>query len=180
MATKVPIKFTYEDYLHLPPNGKRYELVEGEFWMAPAPDYEHQTVAANLFRELDQYIRQSQLGAVRFAPLDVVLSDENVVQPDLLFVSHERSYIITRRNISGPPDLVIEILSEGTTQHDRQTKRKLYAKSGVKEFWLVDPTEKTIEVLSLGKSGYKSLGVFRQTLRSALFKSLSLDLRKIF
>jgi len=179
MATKATIKFTYEDYLYMP-DDKRYELVEGGFWVAPAPDYEHQTVAANLFRELDQYVRQHKLGEVRFAPLDVVLSDENVVQPDLLFIPKERSFIITKKNISGAPDLVIEIISEGTGHHDRQVKRKLYAKYGVKEFWLVDPDKKTIEVLSLGKTGYKSLGVYREELRSALFKDLALDLRKIF
>ncbi|MBI3460242.1 Uma2 family endonuclease [Candidatus Acetothermia bacterium] len=179
MATKATIKFTYEDYLHMP-NDKRYELVEGEFRVAPAPDYEHQTVAANLFRELDRYVRRHQLGEVRFAPLDVVLSEEDVVQPDLLFISKARSFIITKKNISGAPDLVIEIISEGTSHHDRQVKRKLYAKNDVKEFWLADPDNKTIEVLSLGKSGYKSLGVYREELRSALFKNLVLDLRKIF
>jgi Uma2 family endonuclease len=162
------------------PNDKRYELVEGGFWVAPAPDYEHQTVAANLFYELHQYIQQHQLGEVRFAPLDVVLSDENVVQPDLLFIAKERSFIITKKNISGAPDLVIEIISEGTRQHDRQVKRKLYAKYGVKEFWLVNPDNKTIEVLLLSKTGYKSLSVYREELRSALFKNLVLDLRKIF
>ena len=148
--------------------------------MTPAPEYKHQVIAKNLLLALHQYVTENDLGTVEIAPLDIVLSEEDVVQPDLLFISKERSFIITKRHIVGAPDLAVEIISEGTDYHDRRIKRKLYAKHGVKEFWLVDPDNKTIEVLSLGKSGYKSLGVYREELRSALFKNLSLDLRKIY
>ena len=107
---KAKIKFTYKDYLQLPED-KRYELVEGEFFMVPSPNYYHQVISKRLFRTLDDYVRKFGLGEVLYAPLDVILSEENVLQPDILFISKERFNIITNKNIQGAPDLIIEILS---------------------------------------------------------------------
>lgn len=175
------IKFTYSDYLQLPEE-KRYELIEGEFFMVPSPSWSHQTISARLFRVIDNCVRTHKLGEVRYAPLDVVLSEENVLQPDILFVSSERLDIITERNIQGAPDLVVEILSPATAQRDKELKKKLYARYGVREYWLADPSARTIEVMSLAEDGFESVGLYHEEgiLKSPLLGGLSFEVREIF
>jgi len=175
------IKFTYKDYLQLPED-KRYELIEGEFFMVPSPSYSHQLISKRLFRALDDYVTKLELGEVLYAPLDIVLSQENVLQPDILFISKGRLDIITERNIQGAPDLVIEILSSTTAERDKGLKQKLYAKSGVREFWLVDPDKKIIEVMSLGEGGFESTGIYKAEamLKSPLLEDISISIREIF
>lgn len=179
--SKLAIKFTYEDY-RLLPEEKRCELIEGEFYMVPSPSYSHQTISKALFLALNDFVNTHSLGQVLYAPLDVVLSDEDVVQPDILFISKERTRIITEENIRGAPDLVVEILSPGTAERDLTLKRKLYAKFGVREYWLVDPEHETIEVLSLSARGYNKAGSYdiEKTLQSPLLKGLSLAIKRIF
>ena len=178
---KTRIRFTYEDYLQLPED-KRYELMEGEFYMVPSPGWSHQTILKKLFLILDDYVTSQRLGETRFAPLDVVLSEEDVVQPDILFISKERSYIITERNIQGAPDLVIEILSPGTAERDRGLKQKLYAKYGIGEYWMVDPEERSIEVMKLGEVGFETARVYKvgESLSSPLLRGLSVNLSEVF
>ena len=175
------IKFTYNDYLQLPED-KRYELIEGEFFMVPSPSWSHQTISASLFRALDSYVRNHKLGEVRYAPLDILLSEENVLQPDLLFISKERPGIITDKNIRGAPDLVVEILSPATAQRDKELKQKLYAKFGVREYWIADPNTKTIEVMSLAEEGFESVGTYQEgtIMESPLLRGLSIEVREIF
>ena len=179
--TKADIKFTYQDYLQLPED-RRCELIEGEFYMVPSPSTSHQTLVKKLFRAIDDHVVALGLGDVLFAPLDVVLSDENVLQPDILFISKERSHILTDKNVQGAPDLVIEILSPATAPRDREIKRKLYAKFGVREYWLVDPDKKTVDVMTSGKSGFEVAKSYRakDTLTSPLLKGLSIDLSEVF
>ena len=178
---KTTVKFTYEDYLQLPED-KRYELMEGEFYMVPSPGWSHQTVLTKIFLALHHHVVSQRLGETRFAPLDVVLSQEDVVQPDILFVSQERFNVITEKNIQGAPDLVIEILSPGTAERDRGLKRKLYAKYGVREYWIVDPDERTVEVMKLGEAGFETASVYRkgEILTSPLLKGFRLNLEEIF
>ncbi|PIU56360.1 MAG: restriction endonuclease [Chloroflexi bacterium CG07_land_8_20_14_0_80_45_17] len=178
---KAKIKFTYKDYLQLPED-KRYELVEGEFFMVPSPNYYHQVISKRLFRTLDDYVRKFGLGEVLYAPLDVILSEENVLQPDILFISKERFNIITNKNIQGAPDLIIEILSSATAGKDRGLKQKLYAKFGVSEYWLVDPDKETIEVLTLAEEGFESIRAYQrgEILESPLLKGIPLALTEIF
>ncbi len=137
------VKFTYQDYLHLPED-KRYEILEGDLYVVPAPTVYHQQVSRNLGFVLVQLARGHKLGEILFAPCDVVLSKDTVVQPDILFIAAGRQGILGAAAIQGPPDLVIEILSEGTASRDLQIKRKLYAKYGVREYWIVEPIAKTI------------------------------------
>jgi len=146
------ISFTYRDYLLLPEE-KRVELIGGEFYVAPAPDVDHQRISRNLEIALWSFVREKQLGEVLYAPCDVILSDSDVVQPDLLFVSRKRRGIIRREGIRGAPDLVVEILSPATEERDRETKLKLYGKHGVREYWLVDPRKRVIELFILGEEG---------------------------
>lgn len=177
------IKFTYEDYKNLPESEvKRFELLEGELVMIPSPTEPHQRVSRNLEFFLWQFVRERNLGEVYHAPIDVVLSQEDVVQPDIIFVSKERAKIITEENIKGAPDLVIEILSPTTGGRDRTLKHTLYARYGVKEYWIVDPIKKIIEVYSLKKSGFNLVKKYKSPdkLYSPLLKGLEVPLREVF
>lgn len=136
---------TYEDYRETPP-GERYELVEGALRRMDAPTIAHHDVAQRLERLLYDQLQATGRGKVCRAPVDVVLSSHDVVQPDLMFVAADNIGIVGRANISGAPDLVVEILSASTAQWDRQTKRRLYAQYGVREYWLVDIEAGTVEV----------------------------------
>ena len=180
---KTPIKFTVEGYRNLPESEtKRYELLGGDLVMAPAPKPYHQDILRNLLRILDAYLRIQSAGKLYPAPIDVILSEEDVVQPDILFISQQRLGIIHEEAIHGAPDLHIEILSPATAGRDRTLKRTLYARHGVREYWLVDPETKTIEVLTLGPQGYQLAGRYRpgQTLRSPLLAGLKIPLDQVF
>ena len=182
-----PIKFTFRDYKSLPYSEReRYELLEGELIpMAPSPSEPHQWVCGELADRLRRFSKERQLGCVYQAPLDVVLGEtgeEQVVQPDILFISKARSEIIHKDEIRGAPDLVVEILSPATAEKDRTYKRTLYAKYGAKEYWLVDPEAQTIEVLSLGAKGYRRAGLYEasQKLKSPLLPKLEISLEEVF
>jgi len=179
---KEKVRFTYEDYLLLPDDGKRYQIIEGEVYMVPAPAPWHQEIARKLVILLNEFVERPKLGRVYFAPCDVILSGEDIVQPDIFFISKEREHIITGRNIQGAPDLVIEILSQATAKLDKMAKMKLYERSGIKEYWLVDPDREEIEVLTLKGRSYESMGVFgiEQSFESALLEGLRVSLEEIF
>jgi Uma2 family endonuclease len=134
----------------------------------------HQDAQSKLGSRLGNFVEERNLGRVYFAPTDVVLSDTNVVQPDLLFLSREREQIITYANIQGAPDLAVEIVSPSTDERDRTVKRKLYAEHGVKEYWLVDPDAMTVTILLLGEgrtsrrrasTAFEEAGVYRAKVR---------------
>ncbi|HWI52587.1 MAG TPA: Uma2 family endonuclease [Symbiobacteriaceae bacterium] len=153
-------RFTYEDYLLLPED-KRWEVIEGELLVTPAPTFRHQRVSLKLTVRLSNHIETNGLGQVVYAPCDVILSSENVVQPDVLFVARQRLSIINPSGgVHGAPDLVVEILSPSTASRDQVVKRKLYGNYGVREYWVVDPASSTIEVLLLGASGLETTRVF--------------------
>ena len=175
------IKFTVKDYMSML-GDKQYQLLDGEMILAPSPSDRHQFISLNLVMILQTFVRSSSLGRVRFAPLDVVLSEYDVAQPDILFVSNSRSDIITEANIQGAPDLVVEILSPGTAAHDRGYKQALYGRHGVREYWIVDPEAETIEVLGESSDGLTLLGTYRsgQIMTSPLLESLAIDLQEIF
>ncbi len=184
MAVPNPqIKFTYEDYKNLPESEtKRYELLEGELVMVPSPTEPHQRVSGNMHLIIGQFVKERKLGNVYSAPFDVLLSNENVVQPDIMFISKERANIITEEDIKGAPDLVIEIVSPATSRRDRTLKHTLYARHGVKEYWIVDPKGKSVEVYSLEKAGFKLVKKYNspQILRSPLLSSLEVPLKEVF
>ena len=159
MATRNPkVRFTYEDYCQLP-DDKRYELIDGEFFeMAPAPVPAHQRTLLSLARLLADWVDQQGTGEVLVAPLDVILSENDTYQPDIVVVADARRGIITHRACEGAPDLVVEILSYSTSQRDLGIKRERYALFGVREYWVVDPTARSLEVLTLRGGEYGSLG----------------------
>lgn len=138
--------FTYEDLL-LMPEGKRYEILEGELMMVPAPGREHQAVLLDLAYLLKAHVDAQGSGKVFVAPFDVILSDTDVLQPDVIYLSAERTDRLHDNGIHGAPDLVVEVLSPGTEKRDRQVKSRIYARYGVRELWLVDPGARRIEIL---------------------------------
>ena len=175
------IKFTYEDYCNAPED-KRYELHDGELGLVPSLKEPHQKTSLELAVELRLLTRRTDIGYIYIAPFDVVFSNHDVVQPDVVFVSNEREHIITQSNIQGAPDLVIEVLSPSTAHRDRTFKRALYARHGVREFWFVDTDAHTIEVLLLGASGYETVGIFGagQTLTSPTLTGFNLNTDEVF
>ncbi|RMH05293.1 MAG: Uma2 family endonuclease [Nitrospirae bacterium] len=175
------IRFTYQDYLQLPED-RQYEIVDGDLYMVPAPTPYHQQVSRNLEFPLHQYVKAHDLGEVFYAPCDVLLSETDVVQPDLLFIAKARLSIITDTHIQGAPDLVIEILSPASEPRDRGAKQKLYARAGVSEYWIVDPMSKTVEVFRLSETGYHRINHFTHsdTLHSPTFPDLAIPLSDIF
>ena len=179
------IKLTYEDYRNAPESEReRYELYEGELVMVPSPKEYHQRISRNLGFLLYAFVKRHELGSVYSAPFDVILDEHTVLQPDILFVSKDRSEVIVQEGIRGAPDLVIEILSEATAKRDRTYKKALYARYGVKEYWLVDPADETIEVLVLKESGYELASKYtrggKTPFKSPLLKGLSIDLNEVF
>lgn len=174
-------RFTYEEYKLLPDEG-RFEIIDGELLALPTPNVRHQSILANLLYGLTVHINAGGLGTVVLAPLDVVLAADQVVQPDLLFVSREREQIIDPLGaVHGAPDLVVEILSPATTGRDRVMKRKLYGRFGVREYWIVDPAAGTIEVLVLAETGFETWRIFEQgeELISALLPGFRMDLSQV-
>ena len=140
------VKFTYDDFLNFPDDGRRHEIIDGEHFVTPSPNMKHQRVATRLTIALGRYLVDHRIGEVFAAPFDVVLSDLDVVEPDLLYISRERADVLTDKHVRGAPDLVVEILSPGTRRTDEVTKRKLYEAFGVREYWIVDPELDTIKV----------------------------------
>jgi Uma2 family endonuclease len=146
---------TYEDYAALPDEGKRYELHEGELSVTPSPGTRHQQTLVNLTVVLAPHVKAQRLGTLLIAPLDCIMSDITVVQPDLLYVDDSRRQIVSARGVEGGPTLAVEILSPSTTHIDRRRKMALYAKYGVTWYWIVDPDARVIEVYRLQADGYR-------------------------
>ena len=181
-STQPVVKFTYEDYLATP-SDERYELLDGDLIMVPAPNLKHQKVQRRLGQRLSQFIEEHDLGEFFYAPCDVFLSDSNVVQPDLLFVSREREHLLSDgEKVRGAPDLVVEILSPSTADKDRGSKRELYGRHGVAEYWLVDPIAETVSIHRQRGGVLAAADTFRrgQTLRSPLLAGLELRLNDVF
>lgn len=178
----LPRRMTYEEYRNLP-GDDRYELVEGELLLTPAPSRRHQLILGKLYLRLGTFVESQGLAPLLFAPLDVVLDDHTVLQPDLLYVSRERSAKIeSNSGVHGAPDLVVEVLSPSTAKRDLEVKRKLYGQFGVREYWIVDPDERSIEVLTQQGDGLETWQRYTSPdgLTSPLFPAFRLDLADVF
>ncbi len=180
------IRFRYEDYKSLPESmEKRYELLDGDLLMVPAPTTTHQRISRNLEMRLHEYCQRTKFGEVFDSPVDVVLGEDDareVVQPDLLIVATERASIIAEEEIRGAPDLVVEILSTGTEHRDRGYKKILYGRYGVREYWIVDPVGRSVEVHTLAQAGLELRGSFtgEEAVESTLVPDLELVAESIF
>lgn len=185
--TATATKLTYDDLLGFPEDdGLRHELIGGGHLVTPAPNTKHQQILSELLLALRSHARDHDLGTVLPAPVDVVLSDVDVVQPDLLFLSVDHGERLTEKNLRGAPDLVVEIVSESTRRRDEITKRHLYQQHGVGEYWVVDPVVDTVKVYRLGaETGtYEreaELSLEEQgILSSPLFPGLEIPLAELF
>jgi Uma2 family endonuclease len=152
--------WTYDDYAAIPDDGRRYEVVDGVLYMAPAPNIGHQATVARFTTHFFTHIEAASLGRVFPAPTDVELQPCTVVQPDMVVVLNAHLEALTRSRVIGAPDLVVEIASPGTAGYDRRAKQDAYARAGVPEYWIADPHARSIEVLILHGDGYQSAGVF--------------------
>ncbi|HTA30526.1 MAG TPA: Uma2 family endonuclease [Candidatus Cybelea sp.] len=173
-------RWTYEDYYKLD-DDQRYELIGGNLLMAPAPTLWHQDWLMDLAVLLRQHIRKNHLGRLFIAPVDVVLDDDNTVQPDLVFVANANAGILRQRAIFGAPDLLVELVSASSVRRDRYVKKDLYARFGVKEYWIGDPANSSMEIFSLYKGRYKPHCAAEEKgkLTSLVLTGLEFDLSEI-
>ena len=141
------VKLTYDDFLLFPDDGRRHELIDGEHYVTPSPNIRHQTILGNVYFLIRTWLEQHPVGRAFMAPLDVVFTQFDVVEPDLLFVSRNRAAgILTAKHVTGAPDIVVEIGSPSTRKRDETIKRRLYERSGVSEYWVVDPDLDVVRV----------------------------------
>lgn len=180
VAEKQVKRWTYEDYYHLD-DDQRHEIIDGNLLMAPAPDTWHQDWSREIFHVIDQHVRARRLGKVFYAPIDVVLDEENTIQPDIVFVAGVNTRIIERRAIFGVPDLLAEIVSPTSVRRDRYEKKALYARFGVKEYWIGDPANQSLEILVLKNGRYELHCSAELTgrLSSVVLADLEFDLSQI-
>jgi Uma2 family endonuclease len=173
--------WTYEDLLSLPDDGRRYEIIEGDLYEMPSPTWEHATTIMNLILLLAPVV-QSFGGQIVTAPLDTFFQGADPVQPDILVILPGSRAVGGGRGVQGPPDLLIEVLSPSNRAHDVLTKRSLYARAGVREYWIVDPMERSIELLALDRDDFHTVQVASgdEAVSSKLLPDATLPLAAIF
>ncbi|HYO11782.1 MAG TPA: Uma2 family endonuclease [Thermoanaerobaculia bacterium] len=178
------VRLTYDDYVLFPEDGLRHEIIDGEHSVTPAPYPRHQNVVLRFALTLGPFAEANRAGQLFVSPIDVLLSRHDVVQPDLVFVSRDRLHIITERNLQGAPDLVIEVLSEGTRRRDEGLKLATYERFEVGEAWLADPARKTVTVYRLDNGRYRRIAELSaqagDLLTTPLLPGLEIDLAAIF
>ena len=189
MAIQTPLQtatqdktWTYDDYAALPDDGNRYEVIEGELVMAPAPRVDHQRCSLNLILIVGPHVKAHNLGEVLAAPCDVVLDKRNVLQPDLIFISNARAEVITEKNLQGAPDLAVEILSPSSLRRDRIQKMRIYARHGVPHLWLIDAQARTLEEFVLDGSTYRLTSTCEddEVFHPAIFPGLNIPLKEVW
>ena len=179
-------EWTYEDYLRLPDDGRRYEVIRGFLYVSPAPSFDHQYAVTQVNRLLGNFVEENRLGVVLVAPFDIRLPEGigNPVQPDVLFIRRERQPRAGDPNFEGVPDLMVEVLSPGNWRFDRNTKLPAYRDAGAPEVWLVDPLARTVEVFVLAEN--RSEYILRERrgqgemVGSAVLPGLRLDIDRLF
>lgn len=174
------VKLTYEDYVLFPDNGKRHELINGDHYMTAAPSVQHQAIARNILFLFESYFRKTKKGIIFCSPIDVYLSNYDIVEPDLIIISSENSSIIDDKYIKGPPDIIVEILSSSTKENDLSLKKHLYEKYSVDEYWIVNPFINEIKQFILKEKGYVLAGTHRQVINSPQFPELKINLNEVF
>ena len=181
VAQKIRTKLTYRDYAKTPED-ERWELIDGDLFKVDTPNTAHQMTLSDLGFHLWTFVKAGDWGRVFARPIDVVLSDYDTVQPDMVFVSKERADIITRANIRGAPDLVVEILSPSTARRDWRDKFDLYELHGVPEYWMADPVARVIWVFVLREGAFEEAGRYGvgDTLVSPTLAGFALDLSEVF
>ena len=186
MAPETLTNFTYNDLLEMPDDGRHYEILDGELIVNAAPNIHHQRITGRIYSTIYNYLEAHPIGEVFFAPVDVVFTQRWVVEPDVVYVSNERKSILSGPNISGAPDLTVEVLSSSTRRKDEITKRHAYENFGVTEYWIVDPELELIKVYRRNEAGRYERVIELTTetegaaITSPLFPALEFSLAKIF
>ena len=179
------VKLTYDDFLLFPDDGMRHELIDGEHYVTPSPNTKHQTVSMTLAVLIGGWLEVNPMGRLYHAPFDVVFSRFDVVEPDLLYLSNDRAAdVLTPQHVRGAPDMVIEIGSPGTRARDETKKRVLYERTGVTEYWFVDPEIDVVRIYRRSGDGFaRPVELSRETndvLTTSLLPGLELPLARLF
>ena len=179
------VKLTYDDFLLFPEDGKRHELIDGEHYVTASPNLKHQLIVGQLHLVIGSWLEFHPVGRIILAPFDVIFSDLDVVEPDLLFVAEDRAGgVLTSQGVRGAPDLVVEVASKSTRARDETLKRRLYERFGVAEYWVVDPVIDVVRVYRRGGPGFlRPEEMSREagdTLRTPLLPDLEIPLARIF
>jgi Uma2 family endonuclease len=179
------VKLTYDDFVLFPDDGKRHELIDGEHYVTPSPNLGHQRILGKLYLVIGNYLAAHRIGEVFFAPFDVVITEHDVVEPDLLYLSRERAaQVLVPEHVRGAPDLVVEITSTSTRTRDETIKRALYERTGVSEYWIVDPKSEVVRVYRRGDAGFgqpvERQRNERDTLTTPLLPDLEIALDALF
>jgi Uma2 family endonuclease len=184
-ATDPGLKLTYDDFLLFPDDGNRHELIDGEHYVTPSPNVRHQEISGRLHLLIGTWLREHPVGKLFFAPLDVLFSRFDVVEPDLLYVSNERApSILSVHHVTGAPDLVVEIASPGTRNRDETIKRRLYERSSVIEYWVIDPDIDVIRIYRRAGGRFeRAVELSREAgdvLTTTLLPGLEIPLSRVF
>ena len=179
--TVIKPTFSYEHLAQMPEDGKRYELLEGELVVTPAPSRKHQRAVGNAFA----FLRRAEAagyGEAYVAPFEVYFDRHSVTEPDAFFIRRERLGIITEAKVRGAPDLIVEVLSPGTRARDLGSKLRIYARFGVSFYWVVDPRMQTVRPYTLREGGYVVEPLLRSgdTLTCPLFPDITIDVAALF
>ena len=177
------IRLTYQDYLLFPDDGLRHEIIEGEHYVSPSPSARHQRILLKLSHLMQTHLEARTIGEIFFAPFDVLLSEYNILVPDLIYLSNERKDLLTSKNLQGAPDLVVEILSPSTRSRDKRLKRDVYERTGVAEYWMIDPDHDVVDVYRRTVAGAFNDPIRLDRTRSLttpLLPDLVLSLEKVF
>jgi Uma2 family endonuclease len=186
MATETLTNFTYNDLLEMPDDGRHYEILDGELIVNAAPIPRHQRIAFRLATILDRYVEANHTGMIYTSPIDVVFTQRWVMQPDILYIGNNRKSIVTEKNISGAPDLAVEVLSASTRKKDEIIKRRAYENFGVSEYWIIDPELESIKIYRRNDAGRydrvaeASTEIDGASINSPLFPDLTIPLAEIF
>ena len=181
MVRRTNVQFSYQDSQRLPED-KRYEILDGNLYIVSSPNTKHQRISKKLLVALTRQVEGRNLGEIFVAPYDVILSDDNIVQPDIFFIAGGRVGLVGKLNLQGAPDLVIEILSAGSRKRDLETKKKIYARFGIGEYWIVDPDAEAVEVKIWSEIGFLRHAVYARSrcLSSPLLPAVKIRLQDIF
>jgi Uma2 family endonuclease len=182
MAQAQQLAYTARDYMAMPEGPPYYQLIEAELYISPSPHWRHQKISRNIERLIERNLQDHDIGELFHAPMDVIINETNVYQPDVLFFRYKSKAVLGKRCIEGAPDFVVEILSESTAHLDTDRKLKIYAGAGVKELWLVDPETKRIILYEFGKSTEKPIATYSvaDTFGSQTFPGSKFSCAEIF
>ena len=179
-TSKPNLKLGYDQYILYPDDGNRHELIDGDHYMSPAPSTYHQAISKRLQHQLYTKVELARLGSVFNAPIDVQLSEHDIVQPDLIALMNDSAASVAPAKVKGPPDLVIEILSPSTAKNDLDLKRRTYQRFGVREYWIVDPDQQSILQLQLVNDVFVEQPAASDAIRLAIIPEVEITLADVW